>query len=73
MHWFFQFLYGSEIWTLEKKKDKKDWHQSRWIFFRKTALFDHKRNEEILEELEVEPVNEKLRRYEDTNQTGYDT
>ena len=23
MHWFFQFLYGSEIWTLEKKRTKK--------------------------------------------------
>jgi hypothetical protein len=35
-------------------------------FFRRTArytLFDHKRNEEILEELKVEPVDEKLRRY----------
>ena len=35
-------------------------------FFRRTArytLFDHKRNEEILEELTVESVNQKLRRY----------
>jgi hypothetical protein len=35
------------------------------IFFRRTvcyALFDHKRNEEIVEELKVEPVDEKLRR-----------
>jgi hypothetical protein len=35
-------------------------------FFRRTAgyaLFDHKRNEEILEELKVEPVDEKIRRY----------
>jgi hypothetical protein len=35
-------------------------------FFRKTAgctLFDHKRNEEILEDLKVEPSDEKLRRY----------
>ena len=34
--------------------------------FRTTAghiLFDHKRNEEILEDLEVEPTEEKLRRY----------
>jgi hypothetical protein len=32
--------------------------------FRRTAactLFDHKRNEEILEELKVEPVDKKLR------------
>jgi hypothetical protein len=33
------------------------------------TLFGHKRNEEILEELKVEPVNEKLRR---TNQIDYD-
>jgi hypothetical protein len=35
-------------------------------FFRQTAgytLFDHKSNEEILEELEVQPLDEKLRRY----------
>jgi hypothetical protein len=27
------------------------------------TLFGHKRNEEILEELKIGPVNEKLRRY----------
>ena len=27
------------------------------------VLFDRKRNDEILEELKVEPVDEKLRRY----------
>jgi hypothetical protein len=27
------------------------------------TIFDNKRNEEILEELKVEPVDEKLRRY----------
>jgi len=35
-------------------------------FLRRTAeytLFDHKTNEEILEELRVEPDDEKLRRY----------
>jgi hypothetical protein len=35
-------------------------------FFRRTSrytLFDHKRNEDILEELIVELVDEKLRRY----------
>jgi hypothetical protein len=34
-------------------------------FFERTAghtLFDHKRNEEILEELKIEPGDEKLRR-----------
>jgi len=35
-------------------------------FFRRTAgytLYDHKWNEEILEELKVEPADKKLRRY----------
>jgi hypothetical protein len=35
-------------------------------FFRRTAEhtnFDHKSNEEILGELKVEPIDEKLRRY----------
>jgi hypothetical protein len=35
-------------------------------FFRRTAgysLLDHKRNEEILEELKVESADQKLRRY----------
>jgi len=35
-------------------------------FFIRTAgyiVFDHKRNKEILEELKVEPADEKLRRY----------
>jgi hypothetical protein len=31
-------------------------------------LFDHKRNEEILKELKVEPVDEKLRRYKSSCQ-----
>jgi hypothetical protein len=47
------------------KKDKK-WTSIYMKFFRRTAeytLFDHKRNEEILIELRVEPVDEKLRRY----------
>jgi len=35
---------------------------NRPIFWRKT-LFDHRRNEEILEELEVETVDEELRRF----------
>jgi hypothetical protein len=35
------------------------------IFIRTTGytLFDHKREEKILEALKVEPVDEKLRRY----------
>jgi hypothetical protein len=40
--------------------------------FKRTAgytLFDHKGNENILEQLKIDPVNEKLRRY---NQIGCD-
>jgi hypothetical protein len=36
------------------------------IFFTRTGrytLFGHKRNEEILEEIKVEPLNQKLGRY----------
>jgi len=44
-------------------------------FFRRTAgyiLFNHKRNEEILEEMKVEPVDEKLRRWK-SNRLGHVT
>jgi hypothetical protein len=56
-------LYGSEVWTL-RPKDKKQLTLIGMKFFRTVGytLFDHKRNEEILEELKVEPVDEKLRR-----------
>jgi hypothetical protein len=60
-----RLLYRSEIWTSEKNI-KNDLHHSRLNFFRRTAkypLWNRKRNEEILEELKVEPVGEKLRRY----------
>jgi hypothetical protein len=58
-------LYGSEIWTL-RQKDKERLTSVGIKFFRKTAgytLFDHKKNEEVLEQLKAEPVNEKLIRY----------
>jgi hypothetical protein len=39
----------------------------QWLFpeivLRVTSFFDHKKNEDILETLKVEPVDEKLRRY----------
>ena len=63
-------LYGREIWT-PWKKDKKRLTSTEKKDFRRTAKythFDHKRNEEILEEMKVEPVDEKL---EVTNQTDY--
>jgi len=59
------FIYGCEILTL-RQKDKKRLAPIEMKFFRRTAgytLSDHKRNEEILEELKVQPVDEKLRRY----------
>jgi len=46
--------------------DKKRFTLIEMNVFRKTAgytFFDHKRNEEILEELKVEPVDETPRRY----------
>jgi len=46
--------YGSEIWTLTNKDTKRLTSIER-KFFRRTpeyTLFDHKRNEEILEEFE---------------------
>jgi len=52
-------FYGSEIWSL-RQKDKKRLTSIEMKFFRTTGntLFDYKRNEEILEELKVEPVDE---------------
>jgi hypothetical protein len=58
-----KLLHGSEIWTLSKK-GYKTLNISPDEFFHKTAgytLFDHKRNEEIVEEMKVDPVNVKLR------------
>lgn len=44
---------------------RKNWPQSKWNFSGKpdTNFFDHKRNNIILEELKIEPPDEKLRRY----------
>jgi hypothetical protein len=47
---------GSEVWTLKGKKDKKRLVSIEMKFFKRTAvytLFNHKQNEEILEELKV--------------------
>jgi hypothetical protein len=53
------FLHGSEIWTLTQKDKKR--LSSRLNFCEQFVC--HKRNEEILEELIVESVEEKTRRY----------
>jgi hypothetical protein len=57
---------GSEIWTVGQK-EKKRITTIEIKFFRSTAgyapfFFYHRRNEEILERLKVEPVDEKVRR-----------
>jgi hypothetical protein len=54
-------LYKSEIEPLENRIKKID--KIAMKFFRRTAgytLLDHKRNEEMLEELQEEPVDQKL-------------
>jgi hypothetical protein len=56
---------GGQIWTL-REKDKKRNTSMEMKVFRRTdgkTVFDHKRSEEILEELKIEPVDEKLGRY----------
>jgi hypothetical protein len=55
-------LYGSEIWTI-KQCDKNRLRTAEMKYLRRTAgytLFNHKRSEEILEELHVTPLEDKL-------------
>jgi hypothetical protein len=50
--------YGSEVWTL-KQRDIRRLKTAEIIFMRTTAgysLLDHRRNEDILRELKVEPA-----------------
>jgi hypothetical protein len=57
-------LYRSKIWTI-RKEDKKKLRSVEIKFFRRragNALFDYERNEEILEKLEVETFDKKLRK-----------
>jgi len=58
-------LYGSEIWTLSKN-DKRTFDIGLEEIFQKSGrftLYSHKRNEEILYELQVEAGDDELRRY----------
>jgi hypothetical protein len=58
-------IYGSEIWTLGKQ-DKTRLTTSEMKFLRKTAgytLMDHKQNEEIIKELQVAPIINKIQNY----------
>jgi hypothetical protein len=61
-------VHESEIWNLTQE-DENDWNHSRWNFleWRDTQFLTTK--DDILEELKVESVDEKLRMY---SQTGYD-
>jgi hypothetical protein len=58
-------LYDSEIWTI-KQCDKNRFRTAETKYLRRTAgytLLSHKRNEEILEELHVAPLEDKLCTY----------
>jgi hypothetical protein len=58
MNWLCPFLnMGAKFGTLWKKKDKK-----RLVSI-EMKFFDHRRNAEIMENLQVEPLDEKLRKY----------
>jgi hypothetical protein len=54
-------IYGSEIWTLTQQ-DKNGLKASEIKFLRTPGytLFDHKKNEDILQELNTTPVLEKI-------------
>jgi hypothetical protein len=59
------FLYGREIYIL-RQKEWNGWYRLWWNFSEEQQcrhFLTTKKNEEILEELEVDLVNKKLRRY----------
>jgi hypothetical protein len=58
-------IYGSEAWTI-RKADEERLHAADMKFMRKTAgltLWDHKRNERILKNLNVEPILKFIQNY----------
>jgi hypothetical protein len=58
-------IYGSEAWTI-RKADEIRLQVAKIKFMRKTAgltLLDHKRNEEILRNLKVEPISKFIQNY----------
>jgi hypothetical protein len=60
-------LYGSETWTL-REQDKSRITAAEIKFMRKTAKYtwqDHKINQEIMKELETNPVLEKINNYKE--------
>jgi len=63
MHWLSPLFYMETKFVLLRRNS---WYQWRWNFSGEqldTHFSDHKGNDEISEELKVEPVDEKLRRY----------
>jgi hypothetical protein len=65
-------IYGSEIWTL-RKQDKTRLTTSEMKFLRKTTgytLMDHKKNEEIIRELQVAPIINKIQNYKNQMDTA---
>jgi hypothetical protein len=65
MRWVFPFFNMEAKFGPLEKLIKNDCYQSWWNFSEQSGytLFDHKRNEEILEKLKVEPAEEKLRNW----------
>ena len=60
------FCYGSEAWTM-RNRDKSRITASEMRFMRRTASYtkwDHKRNEDILLELHIEPVLNYIHQYQ---------
>jgi hypothetical protein len=60
-----ELIYGGEAWTI-KKTDERKLQAAEMKFMRKTAgrtLWDHKRNEEILKNLKVEPISKFIQNY----------
>ncbi|KAJ4428270.1 hypothetical protein ANN_24287 [Periplaneta americana] len=58
-------LYGREIWVL-KQRDISRLRAAEMKYLRRTAgytLLDHKRNEDILQELKMQPLEEKIAEY----------
>jgi hypothetical protein len=58
-------LYGSESWTI-KAEDKAGLISAEMKFMRRTARYiwsDFKQNTEILEELKVTPIQDKISNY----------
>jgi hypothetical protein len=58
-------IYGSEAWTI-RKTDEKRLQAAGMKFTRKTAgltLWDHKRNEQILKNLIIEPIFKFIQKY----------